>query len=216
MNNNNLESPSTSENLPVELENDPRRPGQPLFNFGGNEPAWMTVNDTVMGGISSSSVQIDPDSHLLSFSGEVSTENNGGFASTRSQWVGYDLRGYDGILMRVLGDGNTYRFRIRTAKTGPQIAYTALFKTEDDGWQEIFIPFAEMIPTYRGYAVLSAGELEPAAVRSFGLMVSDKQEGEFNLLVDWINAVAVKRNEYSYAGLGNGMNELPSLVYARN
>lgn len=216
MNNNKLMSPSTVENLSGDLESSQRRPGRPLFTFSGNEPAWMTVNDTVMGGISNSSVQIDPNSQQLSFSGNVSMENNGGFASTRSQWVGYDLRGYDGILMRVLGDGNTYRFRIRTAKTGTEIAYTALFETEADQWQEVFIPFAAMIPTYRGFVVYAAGEIEPGFIRSFGLMVSDKQEGQFSLLVDWINAVAVKRNEYSYAALGEGMDYLPSLVYARN
>ena len=116
---------SKSEINPKSSESKSRIPGRPLFTFSGSEPSWYTVDDRVMGGISSSVVRVDPNLDHLTFSGNVSLENNGGFASTRSDWVGYDLRGYDGILMRVFGDGNVYRFRIRTSLTGPEVAYTA-------------------------------------------------------------------------------------------
>ena len=71
-----------------------------------------------------------------------------------------------------------------------------------------------MIPTYRGFIVNTAGPIDPSAIRSFGLMVSDKQQGEFKLAVDWIHAVAVKRNEYAIAGIGANLEPAPSLVYA--
>ena len=206
--------PSEIEALPELPDSSDQSPGRPLFTFSGSEPSWYTVDDNVMGGISSSSVRVDPDSQKLTFSGNVSLENNGGFASTRSNWTGYDLRGYDGILMRVRGDGNVYRLRTRTEITGAEVAYTALFETEVDTWQEIYIPFAEMIPTYRGFVVNVAGQLDPASVRSFGLMVADKQQGQFFLEVDWINAVAVKRNESTYASIGAEHYQVPSLVYA--
>ncbi len=176
-----------------------RGPGLPLFKFSGAEPGWYTVNDDVMGGISRSQVVVDTDQQRLSFSGDVSLENNGGFASTRSQWAGYDLNAFDGIALRVRGDGNDYRFRIRTEETGFGIAYTALFSTEADTWKEIYIPFSEMVPLYRGFVVNTAGPLDPGSVRSFGLMVSDKQQGEFSLEVEWINAVAERKVEFSYA-----------------
>jgi len=206
--------PSEIESIPEQEDAVNQRPGRPLFVFDGAEPSWYTVNDNVMGGISSSSVRIDPGSQKLTFSGNVSLENNGGFASTRSDWAGYDLRGYDGFLMRVRGDGNVYRLRTRTEKTGGGIAYTALFETEVDSWQEVYIPFAEMIPTYRGFVVGAAGPLDPSVIRSFGLMLSDKQQGQFFLEVDWINAVAVKRNESTFASTGAEQYQVPSLVYA--
>ena len=172
-----------------------RGPGIELFDFSGAEPSWYTLNDNVMGGISNSSVVIDTEEHSLSFTGAVSLDNNGGFASTRSQWAGYDLSAFDGIALRVRGDGNTYRFRIRTEATGSAVAYTGLFTTDAGTWQEIYIPFAEMIPLYRGFVVNAAGPLDPQSIRSFGLMLSDKQQGEFSLEVDWINAVAERKNE---------------------
>ncbi len=182
----------------AEAESGYRGPGTPVFNFNGQEPEWNIVNDTVMGGISNSAVLVDEEMQRLTFFGNVSLENRGGFASTRSQWATYNLERYDGIVLRVLGDGHIYRFRIRTEAAGPDISYTALFKTEADVWQEVYIPFAEMVPLYRGFVVNDAGLLDASSVRSFGLMVADKQEGEFLLQVDWINAVREKSNEVKY------------------
>ena len=155
-----------------------------------------------MGGISSSDVNVDTETEKLNFSGNVSLENNGGFASIRSQWAPYNLERFDGILMRVRGDGNTYRLRIRTEETGTQISYTSLFETEAGVWQEVFIPFNEMVALYRGFVVQEAGPLDPSTIRSFGVMVSDKQTGSFSLEVDWINAVALENNDLRLAANG--------------
>ena len=182
-----------------ESRSDTRSPGIPLFDFSGREPAWYTVNDNVMGGVSNSMVVVDTEMQRLSFTGDVSLENNGGFASTRSQWTNYNLGAFDGIGRRVRGDGNSYRFRIRTDDTGSGIAYTSLFTTEADTWQEVYIPFSEMVPLYRGFVVNAAGPLNPESIRSFGLMLTDKQSGEFSLNVDWINAVAESKVEIRYA-----------------
>ena len=196
---------AADENKPAEDSKTRHRgPGTPVFDFEGREPEWNIVNDSVMGGVSSSTVRVDKNAERLTFSGNVSLENNGGFASTRSQWAAYNLEAYDGIALRVRGDGNIYRFRIRTEAAGPGISYTALFETEAGAWQEVYIPFAEMVPLYRGYVVNDAGALDASSVRSFGLMVSDKQQGEFLLEVDWINAVREKNDEVRYVNLQAG------------
>jgi hypothetical protein len=56
-----------------------------------------------------------------------------------------------------------------------------------------------MVPLYRGVVVGAAGPLDPKSIRSFGLMLADKQQGEFLLDVDWINAVAKSKYEIRYA-----------------
>jgi hypothetical protein len=143
-----------------------------------------------MGGVSSSTVDIlEP--NILSFSGTMSLANNGGFSSVRSEWQPIDLRGYDGILLSVLGDGKYYRLRIRSATTGSEISYNAIFETSADSWELIYIPFAEMVPTYRGFT-MSVAELDTANIGSFGFMLSDKQPGEFGLQVDWMRAVSLE------------------------
>lgn len=163
-------------------------PGELLFDFQPGTPAWSSVNDSVMGGVSQSASRILEEG-ALEFSGTMSLENNGGFASVRSPWNPIDLSEYDGILIRVLGDGQVYRLRIRTAATGPEVAYNSLFETRDGEWTTVYIPFETMIPTLRGFR-FPAGQLDPGSITSLGLMLSDKQPGDFSLQVDWIRAVS--------------------------
>lgn len=175
-----MENPTTEERAAL--------PGLEIFNFGIGDPGWYTVDDRVMGGVSISTVEvIEPD--VLRFSGIMSLESNGGFSSARSDWAPIDLEGYDGVLLRVLGDGNAYRIRIRTAETGSEVSYNAIFETSGEDWQIFYIPFDGMMPTYRGFLV-DTGPLNPASIGSFGFMLSDKQPGDFELQVDWIRAVS--------------------------
>lgn len=166
-----------------------KRPAAPLFDFAAGEPGWYTVDDNVMGGNSQSDVQVGAESGLLTFAGKVSLENNGGFASTRSQEASYNLGMFDGIVLRVRGDGKAYRFRVYTEATGRDVAYTAIFETEADSWIEVYIPFSDMVPLYRGFVVNRAGPLNSAQISSFGLMIAEKQQGEFRLEVDWIDVL---------------------------
>ena len=163
-------------------------PGVPLFTFAGGEPRWYSVDDNVMGGISDSTVAIaEPD--ILAFVGSMSLENNGGFASARSEWQTVDLSNTDGILLRVFGDGNAYRLRIRTDTTERNISYNALFETTPGQWQTVYVPYDTMVPTYFGY-VMDVGPIDRANIGSFGFMLSDEQPGEFELFVDWVRAVS--------------------------
>jgi monofunctional biosynthetic peptidoglycan transglycosylase len=164
--------------------------GDAVFNFDQGEPGWYTVDDNVMGGVSSSTVNIQ-DSGILSFQGTMSLENNGGFSSVRSDWRPIDLSNADGVLLRVSGDGKVYRLRIQSASTGGEIAYNAIFETNPDRWDIVYIPFADMVPTYRGF-VMNVGKLDAKNIGSFGFMLSDKQTGEFELQVDWIRAISQK------------------------
>jgi len=163
-------------------------PGRELFSFAPGEPTWYTVDDVVMGGVSSSRFEI-VEPNTLFFSGSISLENNGGFSSIRSNWNIVDLSGFDGILLRVLGDGKVYRLRIRTEETGGDIAYNGAFETMPDKWIQVYLPFAKMVPTYRGI-VMNEEQLDVTSIGSFGFMLSDKQSGDFELKVDWIRAVS--------------------------
>jgi NADH dehydrogenase [ubiquinone] 1 alpha subcomplex assembly factor 1 len=82
---------------------------------------WEKVNDVVMGGRSISRVTIDGGTAV--FQGEVSLESYGGFASVRSLPRDFGLEGYDGLIVRIGGDGKRYRFRLRTDDEYDGIAY---------------------------------------------------------------------------------------------
>jgi monofunctional biosynthetic peptidoglycan transglycosylase len=84
---------------------------KPLIDFGDASAArqWLSVNDGVMGGISRGGFRITDDK-TLEFSGNLSLENRGGFASIRTRPADLKMDGYDTIALRVKGDGRTYYF----------------------------------------------------------------------------------------------------------
>ena len=171
----------------VESAQEANLPGTLLFDFGPDSESWFSVDDNVMGGISSSLGTIQEDGTLL-FSGTMSLDNNGGFSSIRSPYNPIDLSGSDGLLIRVLGDGNIYRLRIWSTDTGRDIAYNSFFETQDGQWVTVYIPFETMVATFRGFQT-GSGPLDPGTISSVGFMLSDKQPGEFALEVDWIRSV---------------------------
>lgn len=147
---------------------------------------WEIVNDGVMGGLSSSDIAVTAAGTAL-FEGFVSLDNNGGFASTRAL-LSLDLSAYEGIVLRVRGDGRRYQLRFRTDAAFDGIAYQAEFETVSGEWQEIRLPFGGFQATFRGYVPRGSGPLDPARIRQVGILIGDKKQGSFALEIDWLKA----------------------------
>ena len=145
------------------------------------------INDTVMGGLSSSSFSRSKDGHLL-FSGEVSLKNYGGFASVRSPAIQDSLKGFKGLIINIRGDGNTYKCTIRISSRIDSVLYQLGFETVEGEWEQIRLPFSEFLPTFRGRILNDQPRLDPEKIVTTGFLISDKQEGSFQLEIDWIKA----------------------------
>lgn len=160
-----------------------------LFDFVDVSEAqrWLVVNDNVMGGVSKGEASPTEDSSLL-FSGSISLENNGGFASIRSQPTDFDLGEFDGIRIRVKGDGRTYQFSLRRDRNLDGIAFRQEFESIENKWIEVELPFASFIPTFRGRTLTDVNPLDPADIRQLGFLIADKEAGPFKLIVDRIVA----------------------------
>ena len=91
------------------------------------EDRWLVVNDGVMGGRSRSRISFEESGAV--FEGNVSLENDGGFASVRTSLPDSDLSDWDGIAVRVEGGGRTFQLRVRTDDAWDGIAYRARFET---------------------------------------------------------------------------------------
>lgn len=160
-----------------------------IFTFDNDADSrrWAATNDGVMGGLSEGRSEITRDG-VLRFSGNVSLENNGGFSSIRSIEEKRDLSAYDGILIRVRGDGKRYALNLRTDVRIRSGSYRVKFDTKADEWLELFLSFADFRATSFGVELEGAPALDPRKIRSFGFLISDKQAGPFNLEVEWIKA----------------------------
>ena len=160
-----------------------------IFDFDSPDQAqdWLIVNDGVMGGLSQSEMIVTPAGTAL-FQGNVSLENNGGFASVRTYPIAYQMADYEGLSLRIKGDGQQYKLRLRTDNYLDGIAYQSDFQTQPDTWLDIRVPFNEFVPVYRGTIVPDAPKLDPARISQIGFMISNKQAGPFELEIDWIKA----------------------------
>jgi len=152
-----------------------------------HKPEWAIANDGVMGGLSSGRMDYQPGGQAL-FSGIVSLENNGGFASCRMKLNTPIPPGCSFISLRVKGDGKKYKFRIRTDSNRDGIAYSADFSTENDTWMVIELPIAEFTPTFRGCTLNQVPPLDVTQISQIGLLIADQQSGQFSLEVDWIKS----------------------------
>jgi monofunctional biosynthetic peptidoglycan transglycosylase len=157
-----------------------------VYRFDQNALPWRSINDGVMGGLSSGRMWLEDD--VAVFGGTLSLENNGGFSSIRSIPAEHGLAGKDGLVLRVRGDGRTYGLRLRTNDRFDGPSYQASLPTRDGEWTEVRIPFDTFQAVYRGRKVPRYPVLSPEKIRTFGLIIADKQPGDFRLELDWIQA----------------------------
>ena len=140
-----------------------------IVNFANpiNSGEWRVVNDNVMGGVSYSRVNINPEGYML-FNGNVSLDYGGGFASVRSSYENWEIGKFDGFIIKVWGDGKTYQFRCRMGNIFDGVAYRHYFQTNNENWQEIRLPFSKFVATYRGRILSDTAPLDPQAIRNLG------------------------------------------------
>jgi uncharacterized protein YbjT (DUF2867 family) len=167
---------------------------QPDVNL---QATWGAVDDVVMGGVSESGIRL-ADGYAL-FSGNVSTDNSGGFASVRTRNFdpSFNLSNYRGIELRVKGDGQRYKLFVRTESKWDGVGYAYSFDTIADEWITIQVPFQDLVPIFRAKTVNDA-PLDTTQICSLQLMLSkfeyDKAlnprftPGLFSLQVESISA----------------------------
>ncbi|NJO42699.1 MAG: CIA30 family protein [Cyanobacteria bacterium CRU_2_1] len=194
-----MSSPFTAEHQSAETM--PSQNYKTLFDFRQStydiREVWGALDDVVMGGVSQSGIQLGDSA--ADFSGTVSTANSGGFASvrTRNFEPPLDLSAYRGIELRVKGDGNRYKFMLRTETRWDGIAYCYSFDTQADRWITIQIPFSAVVPVFRAKTV-EGNPIDPHHVYAMQLMLSKFeydgalnphfQPGFFQLQVEAIRA----------------------------
>ncbi len=161
--------------------------GQVVFSFDKPESAgqWIAVNDNVMGGVSKGGFRLADDGVLV-FSGTLSLENRGGFASIQSVQEPVDLSANAGLLIRVRGDGRKYWLTLKTNRRIIAGSYRVEFDTTPGKWQEIRAPFADFRATSFGRELAGFPPPDPAKVESIGLLIAAKEAGPFSLEAAWI------------------------------
>jgi NADH dehydrogenase [ubiquinone] 1 alpha subcomplex assembly factor 1 len=148
------------------------------------ENQWRIVNDGVMGGLSSSKTAIKDDKII--FSGNVSLENNGGFASLRSPVKVYDFSEFTGLELKLKTDGKRYSISMKETSYFNGYFYTITFETKKDEYIVVRIPFNQLKLYYFGNETNSEDKIPLDNIKEISLLIGDKQEGGFITEVDYI------------------------------
>lgn len=148
------------------------------------EDRWKIVNDGVMGGLSSSKAIVKDDKII--FSGNVSLENNGGFASLRSPVKDYNFEKSSGIEIKVKGDGKRYSISMKETTYFSGYFYTSTFETKKDEWITVKIPFEQFKLYYFGKETKSNKKIPLNNIKEISLLIGDKQDGSFKVEIEFL------------------------------
>ena len=134
---------------------------------------WAFFTDGVMGGLSQGKAIISSINGVNCYhmTGNVTTENNGGFIQIRNQLKPtISTKEYKGIYLKVFGNNENYSIHLRTALTlAPWQYYKFSFKTENK-WNEIRAPFSE----FKKSNVYQPSDLVGQKIKSIGLVAGFK------------------------------------------
>ena len=145
-----------------------------LYDFSGPKisGSQKIVNDGVVGGVSESHLSHSSDGTLL-FQENVSLNFGGVFASVRSVFKSFKAHNYDGILIFVKGDGQTYQHRLRQEEQFDGVAFFQHFETVAEEWLKIFLPFDHFQASYRGRFLPNYPKLDKK--RNFSSWIDDQR-----------------------------------------
>ena len=185
-----------------------------LASFQDNDSlkGWISVNDGVMGGVSKGGFKRTEAGTLL-FSGRLSLENNGGFASIRTEPGPMDLKGASTLLIKARGDGRTYWAELRTAGQMGASSYRADLPTRKGEWIETRISLSDFKLQAFGKS-LPGGAVNAAKVDSIGFTLADKKAGSFELEIEQISAESTPAEDKTIADVATAAGTFKTLLAA--
>ena len=136
-----------------------------MFKDNFQDPnKWEYISDNVMGGVSTGGVQYQNNYAILS--GNVSTENNGGFIQIRMDLNKINLDKTKSIKLIAKGNKQKYFVHLRTTGTFlPWQYYQAAFDVEED-FKEFILP----IEDFKRSGSLMLKKVNPKKITSIGLV----------------------------------------------
>lgn len=134
---------------------------------------WRYVADTVMGGVSRGQMtpQVLEGRQALRLTGDVSTDNNGGFIQMAlplsSDGAVVDARAFKGFEIDALGNGEEYNIHLRTTDLRrPWESYRHSF-TPSSAWTTFRLAFDEF-ESYRAPKALDLSKLRSIGIVAIG------------------------------------------------
>jgi hypothetical protein len=153
-------------------------------DFSGDAGArWDFVADRVMGGVSTGRAEIigTGEAARLRLTGQVSTENNGGFIQARRRFDDAWPAGAQGLALRIKGNGETYHVFLKPPDLSRVwYSYRATF-TAPEVWDIVRLPFDAFGSSHDAMPQsFSVEDIRSLAIVAYGA------DFDADVSVDWI------------------------------
>lgn len=158
---------------------------------------WGPLDDVVMGGVSKS--ELEPGQKFNGiWKGFVTSANNGGFTGIRTKLFKQplDATTSTGIVIKVKGDGNRYKFILRDDNDWNGVAWSTSFDTTKNSMKAIKLPFNSFKPTRFARVLdgdkkynkknMTAMQISLSKFEYDGGLNPKFKEGDFELTIDSI------------------------------
>lgn len=152
---------------------------------------WRITNDDVMGGKSQGKIIVAQGCAL--FSGDISSENNGGFTSTFHPVTALAAN-LNTITIDVQGDGHVYQIRLVTLVDGYRLSYKHEFSTSPNIRETLTFKLNDFQASFRGRMITNAPELKSEDIIEVGFLLNftklkTQNSGPFSLSIFYIGAM---------------------------
>jgi hypothetical protein len=129
---------------------------------------WNYVADTVMGGISTGSVEFKTieGKAVAVLTGNVTTENNGGFIQIRRDLRRVNLDNANSIKLIAKGNNQKYFVFLRTTGTKLPWQYYQSQFTVNENFNEFILPIDE----FKKSGMLMSSKIDPKKITSIGIV----------------------------------------------
>uniref|UniRef100_A0A7R9U7U7 NADH:ubiquinone oxidoreductase intermediate-associated protein 30 domain-containing protein n=1 Tax=Pinguiococcus pyrenoidosus TaxID=172671 RepID=A0A7R9U7U7_9STRA len=133
---------------------------------------WGVLDDVVMGGVSASQWRLEDGVGV--WVGDVSTDNNGGFCGARTRLLDppLDFSRARGVVLRLKGNGQRYKFILRDDADWNGTSWTFSFDTQAGRWIDVKVPFGALIPTKFARTLKGVAPFDNSKVTTFQLTYS--------------------------------------------
>jgi hypothetical protein len=140
---------------------------------------WSVINDGVMGGRSKGEAFFSTEGVV--FEGEVSLENNGGFASFRGPYASYDLSAYDSVRITYRSEGIRLAFQLDHHRRF-YLPNHKMVLPNTNGWETIQFSLRDMQEYRMGRK--TGGQMDSevlSGILRMGFITYDKRAGNFTI-----------------------------------
>ncbi|MEM6525185.1 MAG: CIA30 family protein [Bacteroidota bacterium] len=158
------------------------------FGVKNGNTTWRVVNDGVMGGLSTGKVNYSETS--MTFSGAVSLENNGGFASIRSAYARRDLSDFKKIKIKYRSEGYDFGLSLNRDRRFWIPNYKQNLPQTDWQWKTAEFDLLEFKEYYVGRPTgAKINESLLSQIIQIGLITNEKRAGSFKIEVDYLEFI---------------------------